>query len=268
MHWFFALNEACSTFPLYSDLIKVAVLSARENTSLQPCFLYDGQPNALTGWLERRDVAIVPHRSQFYEVLKSLSEEQKRPDVFRIGTGAFLRVDIPEVVAKLGWSDERILYTDCDVMFVSDPEPQLSRIPCRRFAVAPEQDPRDYDHINTGVMVMNIPALHGDRQRFAEFIVDNLERLVATAWDQEAYRLYYKRKLPLLPNGWNRLVPTLNWKPYWGENPAASIIHFHGPKPFHEELIKKGQTPVELERLVSEAYFTYCGRWRRVLESA
>jgi len=267
MRWFFALNEACSTFPLYADLIKVAVLSARSHTKLTPCFLYDGQPNALTDWLEARGVAVVQHRSKFRERLKAMSKECKRPDIFRIGSGAFLRVDLPEVIVRLGWSDERILYTDCDVMFARDPEPDLSRVRCERFAVAPEFDPGDYDRINTGVMVMNVPSLYRDREPFARFIWRNLDRLVDTAWDQEAYRLYYRRKLPFLPNGWSRLAPTLNWKPYWGENAAASIIHFHGPKPFHEEMVRNRQVPAELLRLGSQAYFTYCSLWRQYLEA-
>jgi len=268
MRWFFALNEACSTFPLYSDLIKVAVSSARAHTRLEPVFIYDGGPNALTDWLDRQGVAILQHRSQFYETLRALSEARGIPDIFRIGSGAFLRVDLPELLVERGWSDERVVYTDCDVMFVRDPEPELSDARCKRFAVAPEFDRGDYDRINTGVMVMNVPVLYGERKPFARFIRSNLDRLVSSAWDQEAYRLYYRRKIPLLPNGWNKLAATLNWKPYWGENDSASIVHFHGPKPFHEELIRKRQAPPALARLASPAYFAYCDQWRRILESA
>ncbi len=160
------------------------------------------------------------------------------------------------------------MYTDCDVMFARDPEPELAGVRCKRFAVAPEFERGDYDRINTGVMLMNVPALHRDQEPFARFIGRNLERLVDTAWDQEAYRLYYRRKLPLLPNGWNRLDETLNWKPYWGENGSASIIHFHGPKPFDEELVRKRQVPPELLRLASDVYFMYCSKWRTYLRSA
>lgn len=268
MRWFFALNEACSTFPLYADLIKVAVLSARAHTGLTPCFLYDGEPNSLTDWLERQRVVVVQHRSRFYDALRAMSEIRREPDIFRIGSGAFMRVDLPEIVVKQGWSDQRVLYTDCDVMFTRDPEPELSRSRCDRFAVAPEFDPGNYDLINTGVMLMNVPALHRDLKAFVRFIFANLDHLVLSAWDQEAYRLYYKKSMPLLRNRWNRLAVALNWKPYWGENDSAAIIHFHGPKPFHEQLVRAGQVPPELMRLASKAYFMYCDLWRTYLQSA
>src|SRR5205085_542586 len=133
------------------------------------------------------------------------------------------------------------------------------------FAVAPEFDRGNYDRINTGVMLMNVPALQRDREPFARFIRGNLERLVTNSWDQEAYRLFYKRKLPLLRNRWDKLPPTLNWKPYWGENGAATIVHFHGPKPFQEEMVRAGKGPATLLPLATPSYFAYCQRWRSYL---
>ena len=32
-------------------------------------------------------------------------------------------------------------------------------------------------------------------------------------------------------DNYTALSRTLNWKPYWGWNPEAEIVHFHGPKP-------------------------------------
>ena len=32
-------------------------------------------------------------------------------------------------------------------------------------------------------------------------------------------------------NMFDLLPDELNWKPYWGLNSNAEIVHFHGPKP-------------------------------------
>ena len=43
-------------------------------------------------------------------------------------------------------------------------------------------------------------------------------------YDQELLQLYYKGR-------WDPLSPVYNWKPHWGAQPRARIVHFHGPKP-------------------------------------
>ncbi|WP_161565054.1 hypothetical protein [Okeania hirsuta] len=42
MKWFFALNEAGPKFADISKMVKVAVLTARQNTSLEAFCIYDG----------------------------------------------------------------------------------------------------------------------------------------------------------------------------------------------------------------------------------
>ena len=45
--------------------------------------------------------------------------------------------ELPEIVARLDGGD-RVIYTDCDVIFAGEVVPELSKNPCRYFAVAPE----------------------------------------------------------------------------------------------------------------------------------
>lgn len=133
-----------------------------------------------------------------------------------IAGGAYLRTEIP----TLGLPDTFILYTDCDVIFLRQPK-FLESLP-RYFASAPETHLGEYADLNTGVMLMNLDQLRQDWPRLREFIVQNFETF--TAYDQGAYREFYKDRYDLLP-------PETNWKPYWGQNESAEIIHFHGPKP-------------------------------------
>ena len=58
----------------------------------------------------------------------------------------------------------------------------------------------------------------------------------------------------------------MNWKPYWGRNDAASIIHFHGPKPRQIASIKAGKylgkrNLVSLWSRQPAAYDHYCDLW-------
>jgi len=105
---------------------------------------------------------------------------------------------------------------------------------------------------------MNLPSLRQDLADFRHFILHNFERLVA--YDQGAYQVYYRGRCDPLP-------VTGNWKPYWGVNPAAEIVHFHGPKP--DALKKKLDDPLykvpdDWARLIERdpaAYRQYLALW-------
>ena len=164
-------------------------------------------------------------------------------------SGALLRVDLPAIAADLGETG-RIFYTDCDVIFRGDITPELNAARCDFFSVAPEFTVDDYEQMNTGAMLMQVQPLRASLSRFRQFIIDEMESLRSDSWDQSAYRRFFRGE-----NGerlWNELPPTLNWKPYWGQNAAAKIIHFHGPKPFQQPYIDS-HFP-ELKHLTGGAY--------------
>jgi hypothetical protein len=58
----------------------------------------------------------------------------------------------------------------------------------------------------------------------------------------------------------------LNWKPYWGENAQAKIIHFHGPKPFQRDYLDSHWP--ELKGLTGGAFVTEVERWSALLDEA
>jgi hypothetical protein len=268
MKWFFALNESCPTFFHYADMVKVAVHTAFKHTTLVPHFLYDGADNALTDWLRKRKVQIIRCRTSHFDKLRELSRRKQDPQILAIGAGAFLRVELPRTTDELGMDDRYVLYTDCDIMFMEEVAKDLEKIACRYFAVAPEFHPKDYHHMNTGVMLMNLKNLRRVDEKFRNFVISNLEKF--PCWDQSAYQWFYRRprKKFLYQNGWDRLPIELNWKPYWGDYSSAKIIHFHGPKPFQRELMKSGGSPKVLQDLAVGSYRELCALWDIMLEEA
>jgi lipopolysaccharide biosynthesis glycosyltransferase len=262
MQWFFALTEDSTAFRQYAEMIMVAVHTATKFTSLKPNCLYDGAENEFTEWLTRHDVRIVCHRSFLREALEELGRQKANPHLAAALSGAFSRVELPELVERLGGAD-RVLYTDCDVIFRGEVVPELEANPCDYFAVAPESVQDDYVNMNTGVMLMNTGRLRERLPAFREYIRQNLAALERESWDEAAYRWYYRDSHGPL---WDRLRPELNWKPYWGENAQAKIIHFHGPKPFQQDHIESHWP--ELRSLTGGAYPALVEKWRELLQEA
>jgi hypothetical protein len=260
MKWFFALNEESPNFPRYVDMIKVAVATARIHTSLEPVFLYDGNRNGLTDWLEAHGVTVVHRRWRLLDRFHALASAAGKTILIGYAGGVFLRTEIPSLCAEQGWTDERILYTDCDVMFTGDPEHLWPDLHGMFLGMAPESDPKRLDNLNSGVMLMRLPAMRMMDGVFQRFLETNLMEYAITG-DQLAYLAFFR-------HGCRPLAPELNWKPYWGENPEARIVHFHGPKPFLRPVIEGGAGLHVHRRLAQGAYARYCEIWEAALAAA
>ncbi|HEV3409123.1 MAG TPA: glycosyltransferase [Chthoniobacterales bacterium] len=260
MDWFLALNDDAPAFPQYADMARVAIHTALKHTTLRPHMLYYGGENEFTAWLRTRDVPIIRHKTFVAEATARLGEQVGDAEIPRTTHGIFLRVELPALAEKLKLP-ERVLYTDCDVFFRKDVVPQLRERACRYFAVAPEFEPDDYENMNTGVMLMNLPALARKDAEFRSFILQNLESLRTQAWDQGAYRRFFRASdgAPL----WDHLPPELNWKPYWGDYERAAVVHFHGPKPFQRPYLES-HFP-ELKHLAGGCFAELCEVWDELL---
>jgi hypothetical protein len=260
MKWFLALNEGAPHFAAYADMVKVAVRSARRHTRLEPVLLWDGAPNALTDWCGREGVVVAPVRWRLLEEYRRVAQATGRRQLWDYAAGIFLRTEVPRLCAERGWADQAALYTDCDVMFTGDPEPLLPDLTGRFFAAAPEEDPADAEAINSGVMLLNLPALRQLDAAFEEFMRRHMETC-AELTDQWAYRSFFRR-------GWGLLPTALNWKPYWGENPDARIVHFHGPKPFLRGAIADGSAAPVQREMARGAFDRYARIWDDFLPGA
>lgn len=244
MKWYFAISESSLGFQSHDwpGLIKVAVASAQAHTQLAPHMLYDGQPNELTRWLEDRGVAIIAHRAPFLGRFEALAQSKEHGrEWLAMAAGAFLRIDIPLIERER----EFVLYTDCDVMF--QPGFTLDDIARPKiFAAAGRKRLLRAPTMNSGVMLVNVPAMRREYSDFVAFIESN----VTLGLDQEMLLAYFGRRFDLLPD-------MLNWFPYRGVNPQARIVHFHGPKP----------TALEIVLEHPEAIAAFPEEWRRLLQA-
>lgn len=226
MKWFIGINEGAG--PVYEDMVKVAVHSAQKATSLEPFCLYDGGGTEMAGWLGRRGVRVLRRRSRWWPRFKEIGDRVGNPQVLQTAGGAFLRTEIPHLESLFA-PGEHVLYTDVDVMFLKDPVPELSKVRTPFFAAAVEGRLDDFTRCNTGVMLMNVDGLRRTAGEFDAYYRTKIEEWLGgpggpKGFDQPVYNDVYRGR-------WGWLNPTMNWKPYWGENPEAVIVHFHGVKP-------------------------------------
>ena len=231
----------------------MAVHTARLHTRLDPVFLFDGRPCSLTRWLAARGVAVLHRRWRLLDEFNRVAVESGNRDLLGFAGGIFLRTDIPRICAEEGCADEEVLYTDCDVMFTGDPEPLFPGLRGAFFGAGPEFDPADTEKMNSGVMTMRLPALLSLQESFERFIRATMADC-ARYTDQFAYRAFFR-------HGWKGLPPELNWKPYWGENPQARIVHFHAVKPFLRPILAAGGGVPAQHLYARGAFGHYCRMW-------
>ena len=212
--WYFACNANALRHGF--DQIQIAVLSARRSTKLRPILILDLPEPAedlrpRLDWLARHGVEIIRHRATCHAIISDHFGPEA--DIF---SGHWLRCDIP----LLETIEDYVLYTDIDVLFRKDVA--LSAVKPRYLACAPEFDQDVFSYFNSGVMIMNVPALARTLRHFKDCLVANLPA-IRPYEDQKVFNAAYAGRWDRLPNTWN-------WKPYWGFNDEAAIVHFHGPK--------------------------------------
>jgi hypothetical protein len=69
-----------------------------------------------------------------------------------------------------------------------------------------------------------VPNLRATHESFLSFIRNNLPFWIGFSCNDQGALNYYYRGV------WDQLDPKLNWKPYWGDNEEAFLIHFHGAR--------------------------------------
>jgi hypothetical protein len=215
--WYFALNEA-GTEGATGAYARLAVLSARRFTDLQPYLLYSGKPNAVTGFMEQQGVRVIPTVLPYADAIDAAVAAGR----YSAGwSGHWLRTEIPFAER----TDRFVLYTDCDVVFLG---PVLAdAVRPALLAAAPERRPDAWESFNSGVMVLNVPQLRAEHPALEAHIRRRLAGADSANWrDQATLNEVFRGR-------WERLDPGLNWKPYWGPSRYARILHFHGPKPHH-----------------------------------
>lgn len=222
MKWYFAYNAYTEStqFPL----IRMAVNSARHHTDLEPHCIVSGPPGECAAWLESRGVTLHRRDIAILDALERYKAAYPQYDMLS-ARGAYLRLEI----GAIEQTDRYVLYTDTDVMFRS-----LDGLRRHRpwiVAIAPEFDLQNLSDANTGVMVINVRRFRRWVERIYEHALRDPSKMLAH--DQTAI-------VQVLGWRWQRLRPEFNWKPYWGHNAEARIIHWHGPKPAHAQQMLDG----------------------------
>ena len=222
----------CLTAPhddndVYVSTLEATLVSARKNTSLEIVALYDGSEDSKCyKLLEFFEVEIIKHEFSHKSYLdkiypnEHIKRNAKKKDFYHKLSGTFMRLDIPFVEKK----EKYVLYVDIDVIFLKDVI--LENLSKPKFlAAAPEfnKNISTMKYFNAGVLLLNIDGMKEKCQQ----IFSNMEKCIPNKnglFDQGYLNEFCFKDMDLLPL-------TYNWKPYWGVNDKAVIIHFHGIKP-------------------------------------
>jgi hypothetical protein len=224
MRWYFAIDEAGGLGET-GALARLMVLSARAIGGLEPMLLYHGAPTEFTAWMQRHGVCVIPVRPRFLDMF---TQAQAAGTFAPYSIGHWLRLEIPDIEHE----HEFVLYTDCDIIFLRPFD--LSKLRPKVFAAAPEMLPENWNYFNSGVMLLNIPAMRATYPALEEQI-----KFRITAGDMIRYDDQFA-----LNEGyrglWDHLDPLFNYKPYWPFTSRAAILHLHGPKPGNLEAMTSG----------------------------
>jgi hypothetical protein len=224
MYWFACVNDNSQ---MHKDLYLIALKSCKKNTTLTPILIYSGNDNNFLDTINKSNIKIIRHDLLFSN---KVNFNNKTDGWKKIGTGAFLRIDIPQICKKHNIKDKFVLYTDTDVLFLKDCVKELKTYEPKYLGVCPETNIDDYKFFNSGVMLINIKNMLQTYNDFTNFIEENKydysKYNIYDTLDQGALQCFYKDKVDKLPTYFNH-------KPYWGVNKDAVIIHYHGPKYFN-----------------------------------
>lgn len=227
MKCYFCLTAPDEANGVYIDLLHVALKSARENTTLDLCALYDGpEDHPCYSLLSQYKVKIRKHVfSHKEDLIKTfpesyLKERFGKVDSYEKIAGTFMRLDVPFVETE----EEYVLYADLDVYFAKDIAKAELKLP-KFLAAAPEfsKDIEKMTYFNAGVLLFNVRNM---RVKCGEIfsMLKRGERNSVNLFDQGYLNQVCFSNMDLLPL-------ECNWKPYWGINKNATIVHFHGMKP-------------------------------------
>lgn len=262
LYWFTGIDDAYDF-----NLLKVALYSAKINTTLTPVVLYTSLSNSKLSYLEAQDIMI-----KQVKVDGHIARGQGFLPVSMYG--ALLKIYVPMIADEIGVS-ETILYSDVDVIFLADP-PQLDATEVLASSYYPMVKPgitraitecSDWRQmienggsiVNAGVMYMNIESMLQKMDSFMELCK---KPGLSNAPAESVYHFY---KIDYMSYEYN-------WFAYWGDQYAKvywpswvqhdlkaleppKIIHFHGPKPGYYK------QPDELSDYVTKEFYFYKNMW-------
>ena len=217
MKAYFVINEhAITTLGYrYLDHFLVSIYSCIERTNLKPIVIYDGKNNKIIQHVQDMGATVIYHELSFKS---KLYEKCKLNNIrFEVASATFLKLDI----SLLENEDDYVLYCDSDVMFLNDIDISSIRPKLISATVGHHYYQKNTHPFSTGVMVLNIKNLKSSREDFINYILNNnFKTSLNDPYDQGHFNDFYKTDIEFL-------CQSYDWRPFWGINKFAKIIHWH-----------------------------------------
>ena len=225
--WIFVYNSANTD---YDYMVKMAVLTSKNKTTLNPYCMYIGGPTKMLKWLYSFNVTVIRHRPQWrHKICKLASADNINQSHLYAScsavTATWARIDIPNLRQLEEY--DYVLYTDTDVIFQG--EILLEELPFLPTAVGMAVETHPTFPLNAGVMFINMRYLRDTYNEFLAFIYSNKEGLFFPRYgpgDQGAYNMFYEGEI----RRQGPLPEVYNAKPYKKVLSDTRILHFQGPK--------------------------------------
>ncbi len=239
MKWFMAANEDSLKNQQFIRLLRLALFTAKKNTKLDPFLIYEGKPCDEVSILSSEGIKILSTTLSISDELEAwMSDNYPGRQHLTTRRGAFLRTEMPRVLKEHEITDEFVLYTDCDVMFMKAPDIAHVHPKCIAACGRKEGSSRwlrrgGYWHFSSGVLVINTRSVTNSYVDFQQFVLGNgngIERPSSPFFqknlflsDQVSLNLFYRNRIDNMP-------AKLNWNPSSGVSEKAEIVHFNGLK--------------------------------------
>ncbi|MBE3138203.1 MAG: hypothetical protein IMZ63_00125 [Actinobacteria bacterium] len=246
-------------FKEFHDMAVALINSVRMNTQLELYCLYLGTNETFIKDMKNRGITTVqPYIPYKEHILKSNVSigVWKTPDMW---SAAFLRFEVINACKFLSIEDKYVWYLDTDTFLQHHPV-FLEDVPMLAASVEFIKD--DWGLYNTGVLQLNVKNITESYKDLIEFSIKNNFRVKKSVVDQGILNVFYEGKFTKLPIEYN-------WKTYWGLNPDAYVVHFHGLKPEDIRNYPKGRhitSPAILKNMKClKQYLTIWDSYRRIV---
>lgn len=231
MKCYFALSDDVSNNDEYYYMFICTLESATQNTTLELHCLYDFKKTYSNNIEEDRIYLLLKK----YNVQIHLISIDFEDSLFKVYSDDYLKeINVTKsslysrflrfMITDVEQDDEYILYADTDLIFLKDITlNSFNKLP-NTIGVCPEfKNTYRYTNFNAGVMLINLNSYKQAKEQLIS-LLNKRKKAKIECCDQGYLNTIYKKNFLKIPN-------TFNWKPYWGINDDAVIIHLHGLKP-------------------------------------
>jgi hypothetical protein len=192
------------------------------------------------------DTEIIEHSSKITDHIEKTFENYKQV------SGTYLIFEVPKICVEKNYEDRFVLYCDYDIICNKDFSNLLPYY-TKYLAVTPEWEKNNNTYFNAGIAWINVKNM---LEKYSECESQILTNSNLETHDQSVLNF-------VLKNNWDLLDLRMNWKPYWGVNDDAYIIHYHWLKPnisltnnkIKETINNIGDRIIDFESI--EYYFEY-----------